>query len=91
MKCPEGFEGENCERKQFIGCNSSDCLNGGICFKGFCRCSIGYTGDRCEQKSDPCLFNGCSPNSVCVPSTNGINYRCECKTGFSGLDCRQEV
>ncbi|VDM39507.1 unnamed protein product [Toxocara canis] len=91
QKCPPGFEGDNCERRQHVECNSTDCLNGGVCSKGACRCPLGFTGDRCERRSDPCKYHSCAPNAVCVPSANGIDYRCECKFGFYGHDCRQEL
>uniref|UniRef100_F1KQP1 Neurogenic locus Notch protein n=1 Tax=Ascaris suum TaxID=6253 RepID=F1KQP1_ASCSU len=89
--CPLGFEGDNCERRQHMECNSTDCLNGGVCSKGACRCPLAFTGDRCERRSNPCKYHSCAHNAICIPSANGIDYRCECKFGFFGHDCRQEL
>jgi hypothetical protein len=32
-------------------CNHVDCLNGGSCGGGICRCPTGFEGTRCETKS----------------------------------------
>lgn len=91
LQCPPGYEGENCERRQFVECSITDCLNGGVCSKGSCRCPPGFTGDRCEKKSDPCKYHNCPQNAICIPTNNGATYKCECKLGFYGHDCKLEV
>ncbi|KAL3989912.1 EGF-like domain family protein [Acanthocheilonema viteae] len=91
LHCPPGYEGENCERRQFVECSMNDCLNGGVCSKGSCRCPPGFTGDRCEKKSDPCKYHNCPQNAICIPTNNGATYKCECKLGFYGHDCKLEM
>lgn len=46
------------KEKDTIGCTINDCANGGLCFrvslngqigpKNFCKCKLGYSGDKCE-------------------------------------------
>ena len=38
----------SCEKNP---CNNIDCLNGGSCGHGVCRCPTGYEGPRCESKA----------------------------------------
>lgn len=38
-------------------CKDINCLNGGSCNGGSCVCLTGYTGSRCETKTQPCVIN----------------------------------
>lgn len=38
------------EAKEVDPCESIECLNGGECLNGQCKCPPGYTGDRCQNK-----------------------------------------
>lgn len=46
---------------------------------------LDFTGKRCEVVNDPCLSYPCVRGS-CKSLPNGF-FRCECPTGFTGLNC----
>uniref|UniRef100_A0A914MXB3 EGF-like domain-containing protein n=1 Tax=Meloidogyne incognita TaxID=6306 RepID=A0A914MXB3_MELIC len=86
--CNEGFFGEFCESKQNnnLKNNSCKCLNGGECIENnLCKCLIGFYGNKCQFKLNPCnLFNG-----LCVKEEN---YECNAyfnmSTGAIELLCK---
>ncbi|KAL4229384.1 Neurexophilin [Mactra antiquata] len=48
--CPEGYRGRWCHKLiKYHECQA-ECLNGGRCRKGRCRCLDGFTGTRCEKR-----------------------------------------
>ena len=72
-------------------CQSSPCLNGGICTADgdnvSCECAEGFTGDFCETSS----ASGCDPNPClnggeCTEGDDG-SATCACVDGFSGDTC----
>nr|CAD2174936.1 unnamed protein product [Meloidogyne enterolobii] len=87
-ECNEGFFGEFCEGKQNnnLKNNSCECLNGGECIENnLCKCLIGFYGNKCQFKLNPCnLFNG-----LCVKEEN---YECNAyfnvSTGAIELLCK---
>ena len=78
-------------------CLSNPCKNDGKCIdKGSysfrCKCSRGFSGERCEKGSDPCLSNPCSPNGACLSldvfKLSSSRYYCLCDGGHTyGLNC----
>ncbi|VDM98253.1 unnamed protein product, partial [Onchocerca ochengi] len=83
LRCPPGYEGENCERRQFCQTNIDDCvrhpcLHGGTCIDGInsysCHCALPYDGDRCQYKLDPCRTNRCENGAICKPTSTYRNY-----------------
>jgi hypothetical protein len=70
-----------CKRDE---CESTNCLNGGICVDGTCECPAGYNGTNCE------IFDQCF-NVTCLNGGNCVNGSCNCPEGFSGSDCSQQV
>lgn len=85
LGCKEGFWGRNCSHK----CN---CQHDSICdqFNGQCKCTKGYTGDRCELEcpSDRYGLNCAEP---CRCNNGGkchhISGECTCAAGFTGPLC----
>eukprot|EP00795_Rhopilema_esculentum_P008757 gene8757-14783_t len=61
-QCLPQYTGVNCSAS-FEPCNSSPCLNGGICKNVYdkvsanfeCICQDGFTGNQCEKRFDECL------------------------------------
>ncbi|XP_051890451.1 coagulation factor X-like isoform X2 [Pristis pectinata] len=62
-------------------CNSTTCLNNGICrttYSGsYCKCPGGFNGTFCETDINECdLMDPCPPGTTCV---DGINkFTCIC-------------
>lgn len=85
LGCSEGFWGRNCSHK----CN---CEHDSICdqFNGQCKCTKGYTGERCELEcpSDRYGLNCAEP---CRCNNGGkchhISGECTCAPGFTGPLC----
>jgi len=50
---------------------------------------VGFTGERCENNIDDCVFSRCANGATCV---DGINqYSCICQDGFTGKLCQNEL
>uniref|UniRef100_A0A915MEH7 Uncharacterized protein n=1 Tax=Meloidogyne javanica TaxID=6303 RepID=A0A915MEH7_MELJA len=101
-ECPNGFFGEFCESKQNnnLKNNSCKCLNGGECIENnLCKCLIGFYGNKCQFKLNPCnLFNGLCVkeenyecNAYFNMSTGAIELLCKCgennNNEGSGINC----
>uniref|UniRef100_A0A0K0EUC6 Neurogenic locus Notch protein n=1 Tax=Strongyloides venezuelensis TaxID=75913 RepID=A0A0K0EUC6_STRVS len=75
-------------------CNANVCFNGGTCvidegnLTFSCKCQDSFFGTLCE-KSNLCSLN-CGENGTCKSDSNNEEY-CECKTGFEGSLCDQEI
>ncbi|XP_068107990.1 stabilin-1 isoform X2 [Hyperolius riggenbachi] len=56
----------------------------GVCQGG--RCKDGYTGQFCDQRSEPCgplnITQFCHINAVCVSTENSTS--CQCENGYEG-------
>ncbi|CAF4217835.1 unnamed protein product, partial [Rotaria magnacalcarata] len=49
-------------------------------------CISPFTGQRCEDRVDPCANQPCQNGGTCQP-TNGNSYQCICPPGYSSFDC----
>ena len=103
--CPMMYVGRLCEKRrpQIIGCDHDPCrrhdstakctdLPGG----GFqCRCSAGWTGERCDVSGDPCGAvsgrNPCRSPAVCLPRSGESSYFCVCDKSHVGRHCEVSV
>jgi hypothetical protein len=65
-------------------CETTTCLNGGVCNDGDCDCPAGYSGAQCET------FDNCF-NVTCLNGGTCVNGQCNCPEGYSGADCSQQV
>lgn len=90
--CQTGFVGQRCDIKH-DHCADLSCEHGKCDYsrKGLeCKCDEGYLGKRCHLK--PCDYSPCNENMKCInilsKETNRSSYMCECKTWFTGIDCR---
>ena len=72
-------------------CESSPCVNGGVCFTGQevteyrCFCTDGWEGTNCDTRVNFCATGPCLNDAVCVSLTNG--YQCVCSSGWQGTNC----
>ena len=86
-QCEEGWEGDSCEKRS---CDPR-CTLHGTCHDGHCQCSQGWYGTHCTLDGCP---HACSGHGECVAVDNvsrGSSWRCECVSGWSGLDCGNEL
>ena len=93
-KCPQGFQGVNCDVK-VDPCRSSPCSNGATCSLTAdgtdyqCRCPIGFSGKNCEVNIDDCEINPCKNGGTCIDFV--ADYKCYCRPGFSGNHCEENI
>lgn len=72
-------------------------MNGGTCSvvaaadgdRFHCRCSPGFTGDRCRDDVDDCATRPCANGATCVDRAN--SFVCLCANGFTGRDCSAKI
>ena len=65
-------------------CETVNCLNGGNCVEGSCRCPSNFSGVYCEVPLDPCVILACVHGN-CL--SNGTSASCACDTGWGGTKC----
>lgn len=63
---------------RFADVCSLDCGPNGVCESGKCRCSVGWTGNLCDQL--PCDAR-CAEHGQCKNGT------CVCSQGWNGRHC----
>lgn len=65
-------------------CSQHDIIQGYRCI-----CPFGHNGIYCEKEGNVCDYNLCQKNSTCeVEKNNPLNYKCNCKPGYTGKLCR---
>lgn len=73
-------------------CQSSPCLNGGVCVDsviGFsCNCVSGFGGSKCDVNLGPCFSNPCQNGGSCTNVDFGESYKCTCINKFTGTNCQ---
>ncbi|XP_046590882.1 cadherin-related tumor suppressor [Neodiprion lecontei] len=90
-RCPDGFTGDRCEKRQ-DPCSPNPCLLGGQCrrlgYDFHCTCSPGREGKLCElERGDACGSNPCRNGGSCRESPDGSNFFCLCRAGYRGNHC----
>lgn len=53
-----------------------------------CKCTDGYTGERCEKRQDPCSPNPCQAGGEC--RRQGYDFQCSCPGHREGKLCQLE-
>lgn len=53
-----------------------------------CKCSDGYTGQKCDKRQDPCLPNPCQSGGQC--RRQGYDFQCICPAHREGKLCHLE-
>lgn len=69
-------------------CKSNPCKNGQclpLRHLFICKCSEGYSGERCDKVVDRCSPNPCYYGGKCYVEGNG--YKCNCAAGTNGKNC----
>ncbi|XP_014676312.1 PREDICTED: adhesive plaque matrix protein 2-like, partial [Priapulus caudatus] len=91
--CATGFGGSTCNANM-DPCRSNPCQNRATCIKEwghkfYCVCPWGYVGRLCQIRR-PGVGIGCDPNP-CLNnarcSENGDDFRCSCRSGWTGKLC----
>lgn len=90
-RCPEGFTGPKCERRQ-DPCSPNPCQEGGTCRRqGFdfqCICLPTREGKTCEaERGNLCSGNPCRNGGSCRESPDGSSFFCLCRPGYRGNQC----
>eukprot|EP00118_Oscarella_pearsei_P008850 m.47602 g.47602 ORF g.47602 m.47602 type:complete len:5714 (+) comp33810_c0_seq1:99-17240(+) len=105
--CRPGYYGKQCQHHGTIDtCSSNPCLYGSFCIangSGFdCVCSPGFYGRDCGHEYDHCDSAPCFNGGLCMPDVNSFicscpvgvgGWFCEtlCLTGYTGIDCDEEI
>uniref|UniRef100_A0A1A9W0E4 Cadherin-related tumor suppressor n=1 Tax=Glossina brevipalpis TaxID=37001 RepID=A0A1A9W0E4_9MUSC len=90
-KCPEGFTGQQCDKRQ-DPCTPNPCHSNAQCrrinFEFQCVCPPNREGKYCQQeRGDVCLINSCSNGGSCRSSPDGATFFCLCRPGYRGNHC----
>ncbi|XP_046739792.1 cadherin-related tumor suppressor [Diprion similis] len=90
-RCPDGFTGDRCEKRQ-DPCSPNPCFLGGQCrrlgYDFHCTCSPGREGKLCElERGDACGSNPCRNGGSCRESPDGSSFFCLCRAGYRGNHC----
>lgn len=97
-ECVERFIGRDCSVATSTDspvqpCSRNPCLHGGECLEntstpaGYrCSCTVGFTGNNCEDDIDECSSGPCANGGVCVDGING--YVCTCPSRLTGNECQ---
>ncbi|CAF4786385.1 unnamed protein product [Rotaria socialis] len=87
--CSPGFGHYDCSIYLGLSCNTSLCVNDGICDHNGtniqCICPINFAGPRCEWNS-VCSVNTCQNGGTCRQIAPTM-AECLCQTGFTGPTC----
>ncbi|XP_052868798.1 cadherin-related tumor suppressor [Anopheles cruzii] len=90
-RCPEGFTGPRCERRQ-DPCSPNPCHAGGQCRRqGYdfqCSCPPNREGKYCQlERGDICSSGPCQNGGSCRESSDGSSFFCLCRPGYRGNQC----
>lgn len=93
-QCKPGYSGHNCD-VNVDDCAINPCKNGGSCIDLVnaykCVCQLPFTGSECQSRLDPCTPNRCRNGAKCSPSSNFLDFACECSIGWKGRLCNEDV
>ena len=88
-RCPPGFEGRDCERRECCAVMSLFYLLLLLFFRTFAWNCWAFWQILLYKfagaQSDPCLPNPCRNRAECQPAGN--QYRCICRNGYEGNFC----
>ncbi|TMW50753.1 hypothetical protein DOY81_004167, partial [Sarcophaga bullata] len=90
-KCPDGFMGQQCDKRQ-DPCAPTPCHGNAQCRRlGYdfqCICPPNREGKYCQQeRGDVCSGNPCSNGGSCRSSPDGSSFFCLCRPGYRGNQC----
>ncbi|XP_070546876.1 protein draper-like [Ptychodera flava] len=100
-KCSDGWIGSDCtvcdsisvQKETFCEGKCLHCYNGNKCrvSSGDCVCTLGWQGDRCDQKCEEGYY-GTNCSQFCECEHGGCNHltgTCQCENGWTGHHCKQ--
>ncbi|XP_014677224.1 PREDICTED: protein crumbs-like [Priapulus caudatus] len=93
-----GYTGQNCT-EDIDECEDNPCANGGTCynFRGDfnCTCTAGYIGLLCGHADGCHPAPHCKNDGTCMNvldlATGNYTTVCECKDGYDGPTCTEEL
>ena len=89
--CAGGWKGRFCSI-EIDECESSPCLNGGICIDKVaayaCVCAMGFTGSNCEEDIEVCNDSPCKNSALCLMEEG--QPVCYCVPDFHGEKCEYQ-
>ncbi|XP_055921859.1 cadherin-related tumor suppressor [Eupeodes corollae] len=90
-KCPDGYTGRQCEKRQ-DPCSPNPCQANGQCRRqGYdfqCTCSPHREGKFCQlERGDVCAESPCRNGGSCRESPDGSSFFCLCRPGYRGNQC----
>ncbi|XP_030380643.1 cadherin-related tumor suppressor [Scaptodrosophila lebanonensis] len=53
-----------------------------------CQCAVGFAGEQCTRRQDPCNPNPCLAQAKC--HRIGYDYQCICPNNLEGKQCQRE-
>lgn len=93
-KCPDGFTGAQCDKRQ-DPCSPNPCQVNAQCRRlGYdfqCACPPNRDGKLCQlQKGDICSSSPCRNGGSCKSSPDATSFFCLCRAGYRGNNCEHE-
>lgn len=91
-RCPDGFTGDRCDKRQ-DPCTPNPCeAGGGECRRqGYdfqCSCPPHREGKLCQlERGDACSSSPCQNGGSCRESQDGSSFFCLCRPGYRGNQC----
>lgn len=79
-----------------LTCSRNSCLNGGTCHEAptktgqSCKCTAGYSGDKCDKEGEACYPELCGPGGRCAGKPGQVS-KCFCPLGRRGRRCENEI
>jgi hypothetical protein len=89
----------SCKKEKQDPCEGITCQNGGWCYDGSCKCTLGYEGTNCETESRAKFIGSDSVSSSCsvtkwkstIASTSVTKLTLKDLYGFPGINVNADL